>query len=84
MRQKHIRLGGFILALPWAGLGIIAKVHSVELPAILAWQPMKRLNAGVGVQNLLDNHHPEVLQSVNCTAATKIPQTYFMQLTWRY
>jgi iron complex outermembrane recepter protein len=56
----------------------------IRLDMAIAWQPIDKLNVSVGVQNLLDNHHPEVLQSGNYTAATEIPRSYFMQLTWRY
>jgi len=49
----------------------------------LAYRPSENLEIGVGVQNLLDDRHPEASNSVYHTA-TEVPRIYYAQLTMRY
>ncbi len=55
----------------------------VRLDARLGWRPNKNFEASIGLQNLLDNHHPEFgpFQGV---ASTEIQRSVYAKLTWQF
>lgn len=54
----------------------------VDLGAI--WRPVDHVEIGVGVQNLLDNQHPEFTSLGGYTAATETPRAFYGRLTMRF
>ncbi len=62
------------------------KVDSyVELDARLSWKPFENLEMSLIGQNLLDNHHPEYIQSVIVeTGSTEIERSVFAKIEWRF
>jgi iron complex outermembrane receptor protein len=55
----------------------------LRLDAAVTWRPKKDLELTVGIQNALDDHHPEFGNSLN-TIANEIPRSLFAQLVWKY
>ncbi len=62
------------------------KVDSyVELDARLSWKPFENLEMSLIGQNLLDNHHPEYIQSAIVeTGSTEIERSFFAKIEWRF
>jgi len=55
----------------------------LRLDAAVTWRPKKDLELTIGIQNALDDHHPEFGDSLN-TVANEIPRSLFAQLVWKY
>lgn len=47
------------------------------------WEPVDRLHLMVGVQNIIDNHHPEFANNSFFTAS-ETPRTFFARLTYEF
>ncbi len=57
----------------------------VELDARLSWKPFENLEMSLIGQNLLDNHHPEYIQSVIVeTGSTEIERSVFAKIEWKF
>lgn len=50
----------------------------------ITWRPTDGLDLSVGVQNLLDDGHPEFDSGLFLSSPSEIPRTIYGQLTWRY
>jgi iron complex outermembrane receptor protein len=55
----------------------------VRLDAGVTWRPKDGLELSVGVQNALDDRHPEFGNSLN-TASSEVPRSVYAQLLWRF
>jgi iron complex outermembrane receptor protein len=55
----------------------------VRVDANVTWRPRPGLELAVGVQNALDDRHPEFGSVVN-TVSSEVPRSVFAQLVWRY
>jgi iron complex outermembrane receptor protein len=55
----------------------------LRLDAGLTWRPKDGLEVSVGVQNALDDRHPEFTTSLN-TPSNEIPRSVYAQLLWRF
>jgi iron complex outermembrane receptor protein len=66
---------------PLSGLGVPGYVR---LDLNIVWRPKENLELAVGVQNLLDNRHPEFTDVNFQTVATESQRSYFVSLNYRY
>jgi len=55
-----------------------------RLDAGVTWHPTKDLDLSVGVQNALDNNHPEWSNGVDLDQITQAPRTVYAQATFRF
>jgi iron complex outermembrane receptor protein len=55
----------------------------IRLDAGVTWRPKDGLELSVGVQNALDDRHPEFGNSLN-TLSDEIPRSVYAQLLWRF
>jgi len=55
----------------------------VRLDLRLSWQPVANLDLSVGVQNLLDNQHPEFGRTIG-VGTSEVPRTFYGKFTWRF
>jgi iron complex outermembrane receptor protein len=55
----------------------------LRLDAGVTWRPKDGLELSVGVQNALDDRHPEFTTSLN-TPSNEIPRSVYAQLLWRF
>jgi iron complex outermembrane recepter protein len=56
----------------------------VRLDAGITWRPKDHLSITAGIQNILDNHHPEFNSGLFISQQNEVPRTYFGELTWRF
>ena len=56
----------------------------VRVDLNVVWRPVDGLEVSVGVQNLLDNRHPEFVDYRVINVPTEVPRTFYGELTWRY
>jgi iron complex outermembrane receptor protein len=54
----------------------------LRLDAAVTWRPKKDLELTVGIQNALDDRHPEFGNSLN-TLSNEVPRSVFAQLVWK-
>lgn len=54
----------------------------LRLDLRVGWQPSRSLEVSIGMQNLLDAHHPEFTSFT--TQATEVERSYYAKLTWRF
>ncbi len=68
----------------------VDSLHTGNIPAYLRWDAnvvwkiKDNLSASIGVQNILDNHHPEFNSGLFLTQANEVPRTYYAALSFRY
>ncbi len=62
--------------------GLIPGCVRVDLGA--SWRPRDNLEIGVGVQNLLDDRHPEFPNSGAYTVASEVERSFYGRVTWRF
>jgi iron complex outermembrane receptor protein len=63
----------------------IAGVPSyIRMDVSVVWRPVDGLEVSVGVQNLLDNRHPEFADYRVINVPSEVPRTFYGELTWRY
>ena len=55
----------------------------LRLDAGVTWRPRKDVEITVGVQNALDDRHPEFANVLN-TVSSEVPRSVFAQLLWRF
>jgi iron complex outermembrane receptor protein len=58
----------------------------VRLDAQLSWRPQKEMELSIGVQNLLDNRHPEAefTSLLGSVAANQIPRAFYGRFSYRF
>jgi iron complex outermembrane receptor protein len=56
----------------------------LRVDANIDWQIRDNLDLMVGVQNLIDNHHPEFPGTHSYFVPTELPRTFFAELTYRF
>jgi iron complex outermembrane receptor protein len=55
----------------------------IRLDAGVTWRPKPGFEISAGVQNLLDNKHPEFIPTTGGVQNTEVPRTVYFQLQWR-
>jgi len=55
-----------------------------RVDAGIIWRPKPGLELSLGVQNLLDNQHPEFEDSRTATNVSEVPRTVYGQLSWKF
>ncbi|HVT88853.1 MAG TPA: TonB-dependent receptor [Tepidisphaeraceae bacterium] len=55
-----------------------------RLDAGVTWRPNENTELSIGIQNALDNHHPEFGGPSQTNLATEIPRTIYMQASWKF
>jgi len=56
----------------------------VRLDMAVSWQPCDGLDLSAGVQNILDNQHPEFPSNDGFIQGSEVPRSYYGQITWRF
>jgi iron complex outermembrane receptor protein len=56
----------------------------VRVDAGVTWRPTKNIDVTLGVQNLLDPHHPEFNSGLFFNQPTEVPRTFFGQLIVKF
>lgn len=64
-----------------AGLGVRA---FWRVDAGITWRPTRDVEISAGIQNALDNNHPEWVNGVDLSAVTEVPRSIYAQVTWRF
>ncbi|MBF0560091.1 MAG: TonB-dependent receptor, partial [Nitrospirae bacterium] len=59
------------------------KGHS-DINLQFAWKPLPKARLAVGVQNLLEKHHPEFTEEYFGTNPIQIQRNIYAKLTWQY
>jgi iron complex outermembrane receptor protein len=73
-----------------AALYFASSVGEFNVPAYVStdlnvtWEPAAGLQVSAGVQNLIDNQHPEFGTTANQGYADQVPRTVYAQLTYRF
>jgi iron complex outermembrane receptor protein len=73
-----------------AGLYFVDRVPEFQIPAYvstdlnLTWEPQDGLELMVGVNNLVDNNHPEYGTTANQGYADQVPRTVYAQVSWSF
>jgi outer membrane receptor protein involved in Fe transport len=72
------------------GLYCVERLQADETPAYyrwdmgLTWKPIDRLQISAVIQNILNNWHSETTSASVYTAATEVPRSYYLSVSYSY